>query len=94
MPTTPNGTAGGSAGTPLSAGTAYTYTTGGPKSCVGNPVQYQFTWAIGRSLRGRVLAEPRTPGGSGSYAVYAQARSAPNPSLVSPTSSALSVVIQ
>jgi hypothetical protein len=63
MPTTPNGTAGGSAGTPLSAGTAYTYTTGGPKSSVGNPVQYQFTWAIGRSLRGRVLAEPRTPGG-------------------------------
>src|SRR5580692_7455697 len=41
MPTTPNGAASGS------AGTSYTYTTGGSTSSLGNTVQYQFTWGDG-----------------------------------------------
>jgi len=90
-PATPSGAAS------RSAGASYTYTTGGSTSSLNNPIQYQFIFGYGTAspwLSAGTVAASHSWNGYGTYAVTAQARSTPNPSLVSPTSSALTVFIQ
>jgi hypothetical protein len=94
-PATPSGAASGS------VGTSYTYTTSGSTSSIPtNPVQYQFIWGDGTASpwlipgTGGTASASHSWNGFGTYAVTAQARSAPNPSLLSPMSSALVVTIQ
>ncbi len=90
-PATPSGAASGL------AGTSYTYTTGGSTSSLNNPVQYQFIWGDGTAspwLTVGTASASHSWNGYGTYAVTAQARSAPNPSLLSPASSAFVVAMQ
>jgi len=93
-PATPSGAASGLVGTSY---TYTTYTAGGSTSSLGNPVQYQFIWGDGTAspwLTVGTASASHSWNGAGTYAVTAQARSAPNPLLLSPMSAALVVTIQ
>jgi len=87
-PSRPSGPATGN------VGSSYTYSTAGPASSLGNPVQYIFTWGDGTNsgwLPTGTTQASKTWSAPGSYQVTARARSAVNPSVVSEQSSSLTV---
>jgi hypothetical protein len=88
-PSTPSGPATGTAGTP------YSYSTGGSSDNLGNPVQYLFNWGDGSNSGWLPVgtASAMHSWAAGSYNVTAQARSATNNSVVSPQSGGLPVSI-
>jgi hypothetical protein len=89
-PSTPSGPTSGT------AGTIYSYLTGGSTDNLGNPVQYLFNWGDGTNSgwlsTGTTSASHSWA--AGSYGVTAQARSATNTSVVSSPSGALTVNIK
>jgi hypothetical protein len=88
-PSSPSGPASGT------AGTLYSYSTGGASDSLGNPVQYLFYWGDGTSSgwlpTGTASASHNWS--AGSYSVAARARSATNNSITSSLSGALTVSV-
>jgi hypothetical protein len=78
-------------------GAAYTYTTGGAVSSAGHPLQYRFSWSDGSVsewLPAASASASRTWSAPGTYTlVTAEARCALDPSIVSVSSPAITVVI-
>jgi hypothetical protein len=89
-PTTPSGPASGS------AGTNYTYSTGGSTSNLGHPVQYRFDWGDGSAAVwlpvGTTSAQHSWPS-PGTYLVRSRARCSIHTSVVSTFSNTFSVTI-
>jgi hypothetical protein len=88
-PSTPSGPTNGT------AGTVYSYSTGGSTDNLGNPVQYLFNWGDGTNSSWLTTGTTSATHSwaAGSYSVSAQARSTTNTSVVSAPSGALPVNI-
>jgi len=81
-PTTPSGPTSGS------AGTSYSYSTGGASSNLGHALQYRFDWGDGTySAWSSSTATSKSWASAGSYSVKAQARCATHNAVVSAWSS-------
>ena len=79
------------------AGELYTFTTGGAVSSVGDPVQYQFFWSDGTAsgwLSAGTNSASKAWPTPGTYSdIRVQARCATHPSVESPLSGAVAIVI-
>ncbi len=79
------------------ASTAYSFSTGGSVSNLGNPVQYQFSWGDGSNsgwLGIGVTSASHSWSSANTFTVSAQARSATNNAVVSASSPGLGITIQ
>ena len=82
--------------TAVATGLTGTFSASGSSSSFGNPVQYIFYWGDGTNsgwLATGATSASHSWSSNGTYSVTVQARSAPNPSVVSAVSTALSVTI-
>ncbi|HPT28808.1 MAG TPA: IPT/TIG domain-containing protein, partial [Bryobacteraceae bacterium] len=74
----------------------YTYTTGGSVSSLGNPVQYLFNWGDGTNsgwLPIGTTSASKAWISAGTWGITAQARSVPNPTVVSAISAPRNVSV-